>query len=292
MHHDITRALIEIAGEHRISFLQGLLTQDIQRLRPDHALYAALLSPQGKLQHDGFLLAHGEAILLDVDASQKDALLKKLTLYKLRAAVTLRDVSAQWRVSYRVPVVPALAGHCTAHPRMLVVTDPRMADMGERLYVQDAGLQLPDTLPHAEYHAHRLALGIPDSVDMRDEVGMDAGLDLLGAISFTKGCYVGQEVTARMHYKSIARKGFYRVQSASASPLPAAGGTLMAGDAPLGTLRGAYGVAGLALLRFDAAEAALNSKTALTVDNLPVTIHSPAWLQPKLAQFRAAGEAQ
>ena len=95
MHTDATRAIIEITGDDRVHFLQGLTTQDITHLRPERGLFAALLTPQGKILHDFFLLQYGDAILLDCDATQKEALLKRLSMYKLRAKVTLRDATAE-----------------------------------------------------------------------------------------------------------------------------------------------------------------------------------------------------
>lgn len=290
MHTDTTRALLEITGEDRVSFLQGLLTQDVTHLKPERALYAALLSPQGKVQHDFFLFAQGDAILMDIAAAHKDTLLKKFSMYKLRAKVALRDASADWRVAYRTRAEHPAVGHCTAKKGVVLVTDPRAAELGERLYLHDAQLSVKNTASMDAYHQHRIALGVPESNDILDDVAMDAGLDALGAISFTKGCYVGQEVTARMHYKNIARKGFYGMQGETR--LPAFGTPLMAGSVTLGTLRGSQGAYGLALLKFEEVEAALRAGTPITVDNMPVALKPPAWLQPKLAQFRAARENQ
>ena len=142
-----------------------------------------------------------------------------------------------------------------------------------------------------EYHRRRIALGVPDgATDLMDDVAMDAGYDLLHAISFSKGCYVGQEVTARMHYKQIARRGFYIVESDH--DLPVAGTPVHYGELIAGTLRGSHGRQGLAMLKFGEVAAAMAAHAALTVDNRPVSVRAPAWLAPKLALFQEAHRKQ
>ncbi len=292
MHTDATRAVLAITGEERSHFLQGIITQDIHLLRDGRGLFAALLSPQGKILHDFFLLQHGDSILLDCDASHKDALIKRLTMYKLRAKVTISDASDQWRVAYRTRATHAAVGHVTDKRTCLVMTDPRAAELGERLYLTAEADEAKNTVSVEEYHLHRMKLGVPDGArDVVDDVALDAGYDALGAVSFTKGCFVGQEVTARMHYKNIARRGFYVLESESGT-VPATGSPVKAGGIAIGTVRGSIGGLGLAMLKFEETEAALESGTTLVVDNLDVSAHAPAWLQPKLAQFRAARENQ
>lgn len=292
MHTDATRAILAITGEDRSQFLQGLITQDIHLLREARGLFAALLSPQGKILHDFFLLQHGDTILLDCDASQKDALLKRLTMYKLRAKVVVADVTDQWRVAHRMRATHAAVGHVSDKKTCLVMTDPRAAELGDRLYLTPAAEDAKSTITLDEYHRHRMKLGVPDGTrDIVDDVALDAGYDALGAVSFTKGCFVGQEVTARMHYKNIARRGFYVIETDSGT-LPASGTPVKAGGIALGTLRGSLGGLGLAMLKFEETEAALASGGAMLVDNQSVSVHAPAWLQPKLAQFRAARENQ
>lgn len=292
MQTDATRAIIELTGEDRSHFLQGIITQDITHLRDGRGLFAALLSPQGKILHDFFLMMHGETILLDCAASHKDSLLKRLTMYKLRAKVTLRDATAEWLVAYRTRALHAAVGHVTDKKNCLVLTDPRAAELGERLYFNPDVTDIKNTVTVEDYHRHRMRLGVPDGArDIADDVALDAGYDALGAVSFTKGCFVGQEVTARMHYKNIARRGFYIVESDAAS-LPPTGATMKADGIAIGTLRGSIGGLALAMLKFEETETALENGATFLVDNLGVQVHAPAWLQPKLAQFRAARENQ
>ena len=273
--YDTSRAIIEISGEDRVSFLQGIVTQDVNLLAPDTLLFAAILTPQGKLAHDFFMLPQGGTILLDTPHTLKDALIKRLTMYKLRAKVTLRDASREWQVSYA-----GTGGYA----------DPRHPEMPHRIYS-------PPTTHHPlltteEYHSRRIALGVPESPydTNENDVAMDLGYDLLNAISFTKGCYVGQEVTARMHYKQIARKGFFTAMSANA--LPASGAGITADGIPIGTLRGSHGGRGLALIKFEEYEVAIGRNTPFLVDKQPLELAAPSWLAPKLAQFHASREKQ
>ncbi len=242
---DTSRAFLTIAGDDRVHFLQGLLTQDIAKLADEKIQFAALLSPQGKILHDMFVIDQGDHILLDTAATLKDALLKRLTLYKLRAKVTIADATHLWQLSYSTTTGFA---------------DPRHPEMPKRLITQP-GDNLPSTtLMPEDYHTIRLNLGIPElGSDFASDqvVPMDAGYDLLHAISFTKGCYVGQEVTARMHYKNIARRGFYQLNDGA------------------GHIR-------LALLRFE--EIGESGKNTL-MDNCSYHATLPAWLKPKYMQF-------
>lgn len=291
MHADATRAVYRIAGDDRVTFLQGILTQDINKLKPECGIFTALLSPQGKIQHDFFLIPQGDTILLDTEVASKDLLIKRLTMYKLRAKVTIEDVSDRITVAYRLQAEHATIGHVTHKKNITLLTDPRAAELGERLYIEDGTVTPKHTITPEDYHAHRIALGIPDGMrDVIEDTALDAGYDALGAISFNKGCYVGQEVTARMHYKNIARRGFYHVEAQT--PLPARGSKIMADGITIGELRGTDGVQGLAMLKFEEAEAALERGAVIQVDDASLYVTSPAWLHSKLAQFRAAREKQ
>lgn len=244
---DTTRTILHLTGDDVQHFLQGLVTQDVTKLCNQRIQFAALLSPQGKILHDMFLLdaasvAACTGVLLDTPAVHKDTLLKRLALYKLRAKVSIVDVSAQWSVSY-------------TYSEGFV--DPRHSDLPRRYYAQHAAAT--DAISVTAYHAQRMALGIPDSaIDFAPDeiVALDAGYDLLNAVSFTKGCYVGQEVTARMHYKQIARKGFFLLTHEGLSPQ-------------------------LALLKFDEI-----TNDTITRDGIEYQVICPSWMAPKLEQHR------
>lgn len=260
-----TRGFILLGGDDRASLLQGILTQDVTKLAEEKLQFAALLSPQGKLINDMFLHDLGDAILIDTAREQVELLLKRLRLYKLRAKVTLEDVTDRWSLALGEGGLP----------------DPRHPALPARHYRPEPATASDDD------SAARLALGIPalgPELAPDTTTAMDAGYDLLHAISFTKGCYVGQEVTARMHYKSIARKGFFLVET----PAPIAeGAALTINEKPVATLTGAQGNRAIALLKF---EDALTG-TAM-VDNQPATLHAPEWMAPKLALFETAAKKQ
>ena len=198
------RACLLISGEDAASFLQGLITQDIRKLSAASLLYAALLTPQGKYLHD-FLLSETEqsGIRLESDAGSADELQQRLMRYRLRAKVTIEmqpqiNVFASWG--------DALPGVCLSDPR---------PGMGGRMYgpcaeVESALLKQGGTPASPEsYHYHRISLGIPEGVPdfISDKTLMlEAGMDRLQAVDFQKGCYVGQEVTARSKFRAELRK--------------------------------------------------------------------------------------
>lgn len=239
------RGVIRLSGGDCRTFLQGLVTNDIARLSAGRALYAALLTPQGKFLFDFLLYQDGETILLDGERSVLPELAKRLTLYKLRADVSIApepelEVVAAW------PRAPAVAAAVAAH-------DPRHAELGDRL-IGDAACfaALPSIGDEADYDAHRLALGIPDGI--RDLIPnktilLEAGFDALDGVSFDKGCFVGQELTARTKYRGLVKRRLLSVESDG--EVPAAGTPVMAGDVEAGEMRSGRGNVGLAMLRLD-----------------------------------------
>ncbi len=187
------RILYEITGADREHFLQGLVTNDVSHVK-DGLVYTALLTPQGKYLADFFLLTRGEAIVLDIDASIAEATIKRLSMYKLRADVAIAPSDLN---VYR-GTGPAPEG---------ALADPRHPDMGWRLYGDKAGDDGTD------WDAIRVAHCIPETgVELTpDTFILEAGFERLAGVDFRKGCYVGQEVTARMKHKTELRKGFVTV---------------------------------------------------------------------------------
>lgn len=178
------RALIRISGEDVRGFLQGLVTQDMASITPDAPRWAALLTPQGKALFDFILWADGEAILVDCEVTQREALARRLRLYRLRRAIVIEQVEG--------------GVHWSTEPGQ-GVADPRLAALGYRWLGAETGEAA------SGWREHRLRLGVAEGVE---ELGQDKTLWLecnaaeLGGVSFTKGCYVGQENTARMHYRA------------------------------------------------------------------------------------------
>jgi hypothetical protein len=259
------RAVLEISGEDRVAFLQGLVSNDVTKARADQAIWAALLTPQGKWLADFFLIATNDALLLDVEAAQLPMLIQRLSRFKLRAKVALRDASAAWRVH-------AAWGE-GALPEGIAARDPRLPGAGWRVLSPSA---IRTTASAEDYAAHRLALGLPDgSKDMEAEksVLLEGGFDELNGISWTKGCYMGQELTARTRYRGLLKRRLVPVAIEGAA---AARGTLiLAGDgAEAGEMRSSQGARGLALLRLEWLD-----KGVLTAGGARLTPQPPSWMK-------------
>ncbi|MDD7971549.1 YgfZ/GcvT domain-containing protein [Roseinatronobacter alkalisoli] len=231
----MTRAIIRLTGTDPAAFLQGLVTNDTRRLAPQTPLYAALLSPQGKYLADFFLVQDGDSILLDVAAPLADDLFKRLSMYKLRTPVTLERVD-----------LPVSRGTGPAPDG--AVPDPRHPALGWRLY----GQALADD--GTDWDALRVAHCIPEAgVELvpNETFILEAGFPRLNGVDFRKGCYVGQEVTARMHHKTELRKGLVTVPIRGAAPI---GTAIMAGGKAAGQLFTQSGDRAIAYLRFDRAQ--------------------------------------
>ena len=238
----MARRIIDISGKDARSFLQGLVTNDLGKL--DQGLvYAALLTPQGKYMADFFLLARGETIHLDADARLGDMLMQRLGMYRLRADVQL----AESALKLSRGTGPAPEG---------ALADPRHPTLGWRLYGAEEGEDGSD------FDAIRVAHCIPET---GSELGpetyiLEAGFERLNGVDFRKGCYVGQEVTARMKHKTELRKGFRTVEIEGAAPL---GTEITAGGKPVGTLHTQAGSQAIAYLRFDRARGDMQAGDAI-----------------------------
>jgi folate-binding protein YgfZ len=257
------RAVLSVSGAEAQSFLQGLITNDTAHA--EQGLYAALLTPQGKILFDFLLLARDGGYLIDCAADQRAALQKRLTLYRLRAKVEIAprdDLAVAWAKD------PAALPD--GYP------DPRLSALGARAFVPGgSGVD-----GNAAYLAHRLSLGVPESIDFGQDkmFALDAGLEELHGVSFGKGCYVGQELTARMKHRSTARKRLLLVESAGDAPTPAPGTAIIAGDVELGAIVSTYGRYGFAPIRLDRlAEAGTAPASA---NGHPITLHKQTWLSP------------
>src|SRR5215469_5875100 len=270
------RAVIAISGPEARDFLQGLVTNDIVGgLAPGVGLYTALLSPQGKILFD-FLVAEGEgALLLDVALTSCEALLKKLKMYRLRAKL---EIEARPQLG----VFVGLKGHpdnrFTAYAdRAISFTDPRLAGLGVRSI--GAKAEMPHNLAGpAHYHERRMELGVPESGDFGFEkiFALDAGLEELGGVSFTKGCYIGQELTSRMKHRAMARKRILGVTADA--PLPAPGTAITRGGSEIGELTSSHGMRGFALVRLDRLEETQGQARA---GEIVVALKRPSWLAPR-----------
>jgi folate-binding protein YgfZ len=252
------RGLVRVSGPEARGFLQGLVTGDVLTLEPGEARWAALLSPQGKILFDFLMSAADDAILLDVKAEKAAELLKRLSLYKLRAKVEIADVGSHCAVIALYGGTPAEGARDSRHPGIgarLIVCN-KDADAALLTFGGDHGSD--------DYAAHRIALGVPEGgVDFAygDAFPAEAGMDLLNGVDFKKGCFVGQEVVARMHYRSTVRTRVTKVLLEGEAPAP--GAPVMAGEKPVGTMGSSAGAFGLALLRLDRVEEAAQAGVPL-----------------------------
>jgi folate-binding protein YgfZ len=236
------RMVLRIGGTDREGFLHGLVTRDIAA--PGAGLvYSALLTPQGKYLFDFFLLNRGEDVLLDVKADVAPKLAQRLMIYKLRADVVIEDSGLSVARGLGAPPEGAFA-------------DPRDPSLGWRGYGMEGGD------PAVDWDALRVAACIPETgVELipDDTFILEAGFERLGGVDHRKGCYVGQEVTARMKHKTELRKGLVTVDVAGVAPV---GTPVMAGEKPAGTLYTQAGGKGIAYLRFDRADGEMTAGDA------------------------------
>ena len=253
--HLSSRAVIAVDGPDWRSFLQGLLTHDVETLAEGEIRFAALLTPQGRLLYDLFVVAQGEGALLDVAAEHLDTLTQKLKMYRLRAKVDLCVSDLGVWVGWG------------DKPQGVWLADPRLSTIGWRAYGDFAA-----TTDETAYEAHRLALGIPGPADWGSEktYPIEANFDLLNGIDFKKGCYVGQETTSRMKRRGVIKSRMLPLLLEGAAPAP--GAEVLAGELRAGeVLSGVEGRA-MALLRLDRSAAG-----GLTVDGRAVRVERPEW---------------
>ncbi|MDO9473941.1 MAG: folate-binding protein [Caulobacter sp.] len=255
-----SRTLISVTGPDWRAFLQGLLTQDVETLAAGDLRFAALLTPQGRLMFDLFVLGEADGALLDVAAARCEAIITRLSMYRLRAKVEIaadeRAVSALWN---------------GAGPGFAM--DPRLPALGGRGY----GAAPPADAAEADeaaYDAHRLSLGVPGPADWGEEktYPIEANFDLLNGIDFRKGCFVGQETTSRMKRRGQIKTRMLPITFDG--PPPAPGAEVLAGELRAGeVLSGGDGRA-MASMRLDRIDGA-----ALTVDGRVVRVERPAWFE-------------
>lgn len=282
------RGVLELSGAEARPFLQGLLTNDLERLAPDRALRAALLTPQGRCIAEFGLVEDDGRILLEVERAAVAPLARKLALYRLRAAVTIEDRSDLWAVLVLPEPeaagrlgLPVERGACRRLGEALAMVDPRLSELGVRLLVPahavEAFLEAHGLAPADPvlWHRHRLALGVPEgSVDLPPEkaLAVESGFLELDIASLAKGCFVGQELTARMAHRGLVRRRLLPVR-VTAGALPAPGTILRRDGRELGELGSGCEDRALALLRLEALEGG-----PLEADGTRLVPEVPAWI--------------
>lgn len=284
------RALVRIAGEDARGFLQGIVTNDVANVSPERAVYAALLTPQGKFLHDFFIVEWRDALALETRADRLDDLLRRLRMYKLRSKVEIERLEQAFAMFALIGEGAAaraglsgVAGECRGFAGGIAFVDPRLAALGARAILPgDGAAALAEAgfrpVEVDDYDAERIALGVPEGGrELRPEQSLllENGFEELHGVDFEKGCYVGQEVTARMKHRNLVRKRLLPVRIEGETP--AAGTRVRRGEAEAGELISVMGGAGLAMLKLDHVRAALESGEPMTAGAARIVPEKPRW---------------
>ena len=284
-----SRRVLSVSGRDAEQFLQGLLTNDVSSgfsANPGAAHHTALLSPQGKILSDFFLISTAGGYLIDVSADSSQELLKRLKFYKLRADVAIEECPEYRIVATNQPEV------ITAFNPVVSFRDPRFEPMGYRFIattenISGTGASMTSPLDDENaYHRHRIHLGVPEG-GMDFAFGSvfphDVSMDVLHGVHFQKGCFIGQEVVSRMQHRQKNRKSIVRVKmpsSVASQRLSNDGDQLnltTSEGRKIGTLGSIHGQEGLAIIRIDHAQKAIADNTPILIDDTEVELVEPAW---------------
>jgi folate-binding protein YgfZ len=286
----LQRGVVAVSGEDRVSFLQGLVSNDVRRAGADRAIFAALLTPQGKFLHDFHIVDAGDRLLLETDAGRGPELVRRLRVYRLRSKVEIADATESLcLVAVPDPAAPPALG-LPSEPGSaraldgggIAFVDARLPALGVRLLLPGAGVDAALAalglvpLPSDAWDRHRLALGVPDgSRDLETEKAtlIESNYDELHAIDWQKGCYMGQELTARTKYRGLVKRRLVPV--AIDGVAPGAGTPLFLEGRELGEMRSSLGDRGMALVRL---EALADPGMALVAGTTRIRPRRPAWM--------------
>ena len=268
--HLSDRGLLAVGGADRVAFLNSLISQDVAKVTAIQPLYGCLLTPQGKYAADFFILDRGDDLWLDIPLTRLETVLQRLNMFKLRSKVTLENVTDRYRL------YAAWGGDPVSGDDITVYADPRFAGMGQRL---DASADSPVTATATldDYHILRIRNGIPDAIDFELErtALLEANIDLLHGIDWHKGCYMGQELTARTHYRGLVKKRLLPFRFEGEAPAPDS--VMRAGDDTVGQTRSTAGGYGLAFIKMEFADALWNGTLQAHVEGMDVTVLKPDW---------------
>lgn len=285
-----TRGVLAVEGPDATSFLQGLISNDVGRVGPEEAIYAALLTPQGRYLHDFFVARRGDVLYLDCEAARRNDLQRRLSIYKLRSKVILTDVTDRIAVALvyghgaldRLDL-PTESGRAKPFGEGIVYVDPRLPALGARVLLPraaahdvlaGAGLTPGDA---ADYDRLRLALGVPDGsrdLPVEKAILLENGFDELHGVDWQKGCYIGQELTARTKYRGLVRKRLMPVEIDGPAPEP--GTPLLLDGREAGEMRSAADGIGLAMVRLEYLEK-LGPDGTFAAGSSAVRPRKPSW---------------
>ncbi|MBB5751948.1 YgfZ/GcvT domain-containing protein [Prosthecomicrobium pneumaticum] len=267
------RAVVSIGGPDAFRLLDDLVTNAMAQVAADGIGFGALLSPQGKILVDFLVHRAEDGFLFDLAADRAAEFVKRMTLYRLRARMTIEDRSAA------LAVWAAFGG---GDPGAPFRADPRLAALGFRAVLpRDAAPPVRagyEQAPEESYHAHRIALAVPEGgrdFAFGETFPHEADMDCLGGVDFRKGCYVGQEIVSRMEHRGTARRRALAVSAPQ--PLPPAGAPLTAGGRPVGTMGSSTRGRGIAIVRLDRAKAAADDGTTIRAGEATVALALPAF---------------
>jgi tRNA-modifying protein YgfZ len=258
------RGVVAVEGDDRVAFLQGLVSNDIEAAAPGRAVWAALLTPQGKWLADFFVFAEPGRLLLDCERTQIPMLLQRLGRFRLRMKVTLREEPALY-VHIAWPGQPSVPG--------VIAPDPRLPGFAWRILAAEP---LDATATPEDWDRYRLDAGLPDGskdLDAEHSVLLEAGFDELGGVSWSKGCYMGQELTARTKYRGLVKRRLVPVLAKG--PLPVPGSAIFQDAREVGVMRSGRDQAGMALLRLDALAGPLRCGEAVLIPRIPAWMRLP-----------------
>lgn len=286
------RGLITVGGADRRDFLQGLVSNDVMRAGAERAVWAAFLTPQGKYLHDFFVIEIGETLYLDCEGGERLMDFgKRLSRYKLRSRIDLGvapdfAVVAQWGERTATALgLPDEAGAGHNREGGAAYTDPRLPAAGARAILPSARVaEILEPLGFAaatpdDYDRMRLALGLPDGTkDMVVEktILLEANFDALNGVDWDKGCYMGQELTARTKYRGLVKKRLMPVEVEGKAPPP--GTLLMLDGKEAGEMRSSRDGRGIALIRLDRIGEG-DPELKLETDGATVCVRRPAWAE-------------
>lgn len=256
------RAVLAVSGDDRVSFLQGLVSNDVERVSSTQAVWAAFLTPQGKFLHEFMIAEHGERLLLDCEAERRDDLLTRLKRFRLRSKVDITvddslSVAVAWGDTVPSMIgLPDQPGNATQIEGGVLFRDPRLMTAGARCIAPTGSIEsLFDAASFTKadasaYDAHRIRQGLPDgSRDLQIDKALllENGFEELGGVDFQKGCYIGQELTARTHYRALIKKRLIPVSIDGEAPAP--GTSLSVDGKEAGEMKTSGDGYGLALVR-------------------------------------------
>ena len=280
------RTVLTISGNDAKDFLQGLVTNDVEKVSNENTIYSALLTPQGKYLHDFFILKIGKKYYLDCEASRVEDLMRRLRIFKLRTNVIIELANEMCVIAiYGDRAIEALSlnnnlGYSKPCVNGIVYTDPRVKTIGARGIVPKTSMiELSEndelkTMPFEHYDKLRISLGLPDSSrDMKIEKStlLESGFDELNGVSFNKGCYIGQELTARTKHRGLIKRRLIPIHLTTSQP--SEGMAIEQENKTIGEVRSFQGDWAIGMIRLDALERDID----ITVNGSPIVLKKPYW---------------